>query len=59
MFLTDDQEAWVLDSLSSGKGMIPYQMLTDFDSLKKVPKEDFFQRKDFYSDLKKKYISDE
>ena len=45
MFLTDDQEAWVLDYLSSGKGMIPYQMITDFESLKKVPKEDFFQRK--------------
>ena len=53
MFLTDDQEAWVLDYLSSGKGMIPYQMITDFDSLKKVP------RKDFYSELKEKDISDE
>ena len=45
MFLTDDEEAWVLDYLSSGKGMTPYQMITDFDSLKKVPKEDFFQKK--------------
>ena len=31
MFLTDNEEAWVLDYLSSGKGMIPYQMITDFD----------------------------
>ena len=59
MFLTDEDEAWVLDYLSSGKGMIPYQMITDFDSLKKVPKEDFFQKKDFYSELKEKDISDE
>ena len=59
MFLTDDQEAWALDYLSSGKGMIPYQVITDFDSLKKVPKEDFFQKKDFYSELKEKDISDE
>ena len=59
MFLTDDQEAWVLDYLSSGKGMIPYQMITDFDSLKKVPKEDFFRRKYFYSESKEKDISDE
>ena len=42
MFLTDEDEKWVLDYLSSGKGMIPYQMITDFDSLKKQPKEDFF-----------------
>ena len=59
MFLTDGKEAWVLDYLSSGKRMIPYQMITDFDSLKKVPKEDFFQKKDFYSELKEKDISDE
>ena len=59
MFLTDDEEAWVLDYLSSGKGMIPYQMITDFDSLKKVPKEDFFQKKDFYSELKETDSSDE
>ena len=45
MFLIDDEEVWVLDYLSSGKGMIPYQMITDFDSLKKVPKEDFFSKK--------------
>ena len=48
-----------LDYLSSGKGMIPYQMITDFGSLKKVPQEDFFQKKDFYSELKEKDISDE
>ena len=52
MFLIDKDKAWVLDCLSSGKGMIPYQMITDFDSLKKLPKEDFFQKKDFYSELK-------
>ena len=59
MFLTDEEEAWVLDYLSCGKGMIPYQMISDFDSLKKVPKEDFFQKKNFYSELKEKNISDQ
>ena len=49
MFLTEQDEAWVLDYLSSGKEMIPYQMIT----------EDFFQKKDFYSELKEKDISDE
>ena len=49
MFLTEQDEAWVLDYLSSGKEMIPYQMIT----------EDFFQKKDSYSELKEKDISDE
>ena len=39
--------------------MIPYQMITDFDSLKIEPKEDFFKKEDFYSELKEKNISDE
>ena len=57
IFLTEDQEKWVLDYLSSGKGMIPYQMITDFDSLNIEPKNGFFKREDFYSSLKEKDIS--
>ena len=55
MYLTDEDEQWVLDYLSSGKGMIPYQMITDFNSLEIVPKADFFDKKE----LKEKDISDE
>ena len=59
MFLTEDKEKWVLDYLPSGKGMIPYQMITDFESLKITQKDVFFDRKDCYSCLKKKTISEE
>ena len=47
MFSTAEDEEWVLDYLSSGKGMTPYQMITDFGSLRKVPQEDFFQKNTF------------
>ena len=57
MFLNDEQEKWVLDYLASGKGMIPYQMITEFSSLEIKPKDDFFHQKDFYSSLKEKDIS--
>ena len=57
MFLTEEQEKWVLDYLSSGKGMIPYHMITRFKSLEIQPKDDFFERKDFYSSLEEKDIS--
>ena len=40
------------DYLASGKGMI--QMITEFSSLEIKPKDDFFEKKDFYSSLKKK-----
>ena len=59
MLLTNEEEKWVLDYLLSGKGMIPYQMITDFASLKITPQDDFFEQKDFYSSLKEKDITTE
>ena len=58
IFLTENDEKWVLHYLVSGKGTIPYQMITDFDSLKRSS-EEFFSYEDFYSDLKEKNISKE
>ena len=59
MFLNEENEKWVLDYLCSGKGMIPYQMITDFDSLNLRPDGDFFKGESFYSTLKEKNISEE
>ena len=57
MFLNDEDKKWVLDYLAFGKGMIPYQMITDFDALNIQPEKDFFECENFYSDLKEKNIS--
>ena len=59
MFLNEENEKWVLDYLCSGKGMIPYQMITDFDSLNLRSDGDFFKGESFYSTLKEKNISEE
>ena len=47
MFLNDDDEKWVLDYLASGKGMIPFQMITNFDALNNQPEKDFFEYDSF------------
>ena len=48
----EDQE-WVLDYPSSGKGTIPYEMITRYNSLDISPEEgDFFLPHHFYSSLK-------
>ena len=57
MFLNDEDEKWVLDYLASGKGMIPYQMITNFDSLNIKPEPDFFKHTDSYSSLKEKTLA--
>ena len=49
----------VLDYSTSRKGIIPYQTITNLDSLKLTPKNgDFFEKIDFYSSLKEENISD-
>ena len=53
MYIKDDDEKWILDYLSSGKGTILYQMNTDFDSLNIRPEKDFFEH------LKEENISTE
>ena len=32
LHLSREDEKWVLDYLASGKGMIPYELITDFES---------------------------
>ena len=55
----EDQE-WVLNYLSTGKGVIHYEMITGFDSLDIAPENDiFFLPNHFYSSLKDKIISKE
>ena len=56
MYIKDDDEKWILEYLSSGKGTIPYQMITDFDSLNIKPEKDFFEHEKFYSCLKEDNI---
>ena len=54
------EQEWVLNYLSAGKGVIPYEMITRFDSLDIAPENDFFfLPHHFYSSLKDTIISKE
>ena len=56
-----EDRQWILNYLSSGKGIIPYEMITRFDSLDiTIPEDaDFFLPHHFYSSLKNTIISRE
>ena len=58
-FLDLEDEKWVLEYLASGKGMIPYQLITDFESLNMRPEKEFFSHKGFYLCLKEENITKE
>ena len=50
-----EEREWVLNYLVSGKGTIPYQTITDLDSVSTKPSDgEFFGKKSFYSILKRK-----
>ena len=56
MFLNEENEKWILDYLGSGKGMIPYQLITDFESLNIRPgKEIFFTWRLLFLPKRKKH----
>ena len=57
--LSQTEREWVLEYLSSGKGSIPYGLITDFDSLNISPNKDFFELHQFYSNIKDSVLSKE
>ena len=59
LFLTKTGKEWVLDYLSSGKGAIPYKLITIFDSLSISPDKEFFEPHQFYLSMKDSILSTE
>ena len=58
-FLGIEQKRKVLDIIADKKGIIPYEKIIHMNSLSLIPENgDFFEKTDFYSDLKKKVVSD-
>ena len=57
---TEEDQEWVLNYLSSGKGTTPYEMITRYDSLGISSEEDnFFLSHHFYSSLKNNIMTKE
>ena len=53
-FLNPNQtdKEWILEYLSSGKGAIPYELITDYYSLNISPDKYLFEIRQFYSNMK-------
>ena len=48
----EEEQKWVLNYLLTGKGTIPYKMITDYDSLEIIPDDEkFFLPHHFHSSL--------
>ena len=58
-FLPATKQTEILKITCEGKGVIPYELVTNLDSFFQTPEKDFWLKTDFYSELKQKHISDE
>ena len=61
IYLSEKQKENVLEIICSGKGVIPYEMINDVDSLERVPEEGqlFFNKTQFFSSLKNKQVNED
>ena len=57
--LSDENKDWILEYLSGGKGVIPYEKIKSHEDLNCVPEGECFKKSEFYSSLKNETISDE
>ena len=58
-YLGDEQKNKILDIISEGKGVMPYEKIVDMNSIFLTPENNvFFEKTEFYSDLKQKAVSD-
>ena len=48
-----------MDIVTSGKGIIPYEMIVDMDSLDIKPEGKFYDKTQFFSELKGRAVSDD
>ena len=56
--LIQDDQDWILEHMSEGKGVIPYEMMNSFELLKIIPTDNLFSIDDFYSSLKNSVITE-
>ena len=57
--LTFPNKMWIINYLSSEKGVIPYESIKTWEDLNKVPDNNFFRKAEFFSTLKNTTISHE
>ena len=57
--LNQTDKEWILEYLSSGKGVIPHELITGYDSLNISPDKDFLEIHQFYSNMKDSVLSTE
>ena len=58
-FLSDEDKERILDYLSGGKAVIPYEKIKSHEDCNCVPENEFLSKTEFYGSLKNEIITDD
>ena len=58
-YLTQKIKEKILDIVAEGKGIIPYEIIVDMDSLLLTPDEKFWKKTELFSELKLQTVDNE
>ena len=58
-YLSLKKKEKILELISEGKGIIPYEIIVDMESFFVKPENDFCEKTDFFSELKQRVVNDE
>ena len=58
-YLNSQKKEKILETVSEGKGVIPYEIIIDLQSFFITSENDFWEKTEFYSDLKQSAVNDD
>ena len=58
-YLNSQKKEKILETVSEGKGVIPYKIIIDLQSFFITSENDFWEKTEFYSDLKQSAVNDD
>ena len=58
-YLSFKKKEKILEIISEGKGIIPYEIIVDMESFFIKPENDYWEKIEFFSELKQNGVSDE
>ena len=58
-YLSPKKKDKILEIISEGKGIIPYEFIVDMESFFIKPENEFWEKSDFFSELKQSAVNDE
>ena len=58
-FLNQQKKDKILEIISAGKGIIPYELIVNMESFFITPDQDFWEKTEFFSELKQSVVNDE